>query len=496
MKRIKGLYWFVPLCLLVACGRVEQPVTGNETGEHTCELRLVGGITAFDGATKADGTFVFSETNRIYVRMVAGDRVLLGEAAYKEDGSWSFTYNGSLGGATEGTAYVVLFERRFSKNSIKVTCDYRTPIYEDLESTFTVADGMITLKANLTPKTGRMSFVNDLDEDNSRVVSERMSGISYYSGLNLSDFTFTVEERIDDYYTQGKGTDTEYLYGFFTDSEDPAVWIYRWGEYYYRHFLNTVFLPGQSGYVKHPDEDSSGWKHHPGQINIWLSGINGSAGTYFNMRYVPAGTFLMGNESSEASSPVHAVTLSHYYICEQEQTRDMWYNVMGAPSDWANNISPAYYLSYEEIQEYIEKLNNKTGYRFRLPTEAEWEFAARGGNYSNGYVYSGSNILEDVVRRRNDYAVKTLSANELGLYDMSGNIAELCQDWYAPYSEGALTNPTGPASGDFHVVRGGYTWDAEDRFPVWARARTVDYGEGSNDAIGFRLVLDVPVVDY
>ena len=179
---------------------------------------------------------------------------------------------------------------------------------------------------------------------------------------------------------------------------------------------------------------------------------------------VEGGTFKMGSEDSDAYSdekPVHQVTLSSYAIGETEVTQELWQAVMGSnPSNFKGTNLPVEQVSWEDCQEFIRKLNQMTGRTFRLPTEAEWEFAARGGNKSQGYKYSGSNNIDDVAWYDGNsssatHPVKTKKANELGLYDMSGNVYEWCSDWYASYDSSAQTNPTGPNSGSIRVCRGG-----------------------------------------
>ena len=190
-------------------------------------------------------------------------------------------------------------------------------------------------------------------------------------------------------------------------------------------------------------------------------------GVSFEMIYVKGGTFTMGCTSEQGGDcyddekPTHNVTLNDYYIGKFEVTQELWKAVMGKnPSNWKGDKLPVESVSWNDVQEFITKLNQKTGANFRLPTEAEWEYAARGGNKSRGYKYSGSNAIGNVAwywdnADKKTHQVGTKSPNELGIYDMSGNVWEWCQDWYGSYSSGSQTNPTGPSSGSYRVLRGG-----------------------------------------
>ena len=191
-------------------------------------------------------------------------------------------------------------------------------------------------------------------------------------------------------------------------------------------------------------------------------------GVSFDMVSVAGGTFTMGATSEQGSDadndeyPTHQVTLSNFMIGKTEVTQELWQAVMGSnPSYFSGNNLPVEYVSWNDCQEFIKKLNQLTGLNFRLPTEAEWEYAARGGNKSKGYKYSGSNDIGSVAwytSTTNDSGTKrvaTKAPNELGLYDMSGNVYEWCSDWYGDYSSGSQTNPKGPFSGSDRVNRGG-----------------------------------------
>ena len=214
---------------------------------------------------------------------------------------------------------------------------------------------------------------------------------------------------------------------------------------------------------------------------------------------VEGGTFTMGATSEQGSDarsnekPTHQVTLSDYMIGKTEVTQEQWEAVMGSnPSLFKGKNLPVQRVSWNDCQEFIKKLNLLTGLKFRLPTEAEWEYAARGGNKSRGYKYSGGDDIGQVAwywdnSSSKTHPVATKAPNELGLYDMSGNAWEWCSDWKGDYSSYSQTNPTGPASGSDRVIRGGdyfnnawssrvssrFSYDPADRF----------------DSLGLRLAL-------
>ncbi len=214
-----------------------------------------------------------------------------------------------------------------------------------------------------------------------------------------------------------------------------------------------------------------------------------------NMVYVAGGTFMMGSNVKyrDNEQPVHKVTVSGFSIGRYEVTQAEWKAVMGNnPSEYKGDKRPVENVTWAQCQEFIRKLNSLTGRKFRLPTEAEWEFAARGGNKSHGYTFAGSNDIGSVAwycensRKYKSRNVGTKRPNELGLYDMTGNVEEWVQDWYGSYSAAAQTNPKGPSTGEAHVVRSS-NWDEGDWYS-YVSAREMGHNYGSY-LTGFRLAL-------
>ena len=255
------------------------------------------------------------------------------------------------------------------------------------------------------------------------------------------------------------------------------------------------------------------------------------------MVFVKGGTFTIGctpeqgKDCWEQERPAHSVTVNDFYIAKYEVTQGLWKSVMGSlPSGWleGQNVSsgygmgdnyPVYYASWDDAQEFIKKLNAKTGRKYRLPTNAEWEYAARGGAESMGYKYAGSDNIKDVgwymqnsgnkpIDRNFDviedyleidvsgllitndnktHAVGTKQPNELGIYDMAGNVSEWVNDRFEDYGSGARTNPAGPSTGDYRVFRDGAWGSPAHLCRVSSRGYCEPYYR--NNTLGFRLAL-------
>lgn len=245
-------------------------------------------------------------------------------------------------------------------------------------------------------------------------------------------------------------------------------------------------------------------------INFEVTGItqnkinpeNNSNPFNIEMVFVEGGSFMMGctpeqgSDCQDDEKPLHLVTLNSFYIGKYEVTQGQWRAVMETNPSFHKNCEncPVEQVSWNDVQEFLQKLNQLTGKTYRLPTEAEWEYAARGGQQSRGYKYSGSNDIGAVAWYDGNsgdkiHPVGQKSPNELGINDMTGNIWEWCSDWYAYdyYSGSPSSNPQGPSTGSFRVLRGGVWYNAA------AGCRVADrYGRSPwyrYHSYGFRVLL-------
>lgn len=221
-------------------------------------------------------------------------------------------------------------------------------------------------------------------------------------------------------------------------------------------------------------------------------------GVEFEMLHIEGGTFVMGATSEQGNtsstvSPTPKVTLSDYYICSTEVTQELWKVVMGNNPSYSNADprKPVEMVSWEDCQMFINTLNQLTGENFRLPTEAEWEFAARGGIYTEEYTYSGGNNIDSVAWYSGNCSttqcIKQRQPNEQRIYDMTGNVSEWCSDWYDTFPDSEQVNPIGPSSGTKRICRGGSYKDKPEDCHIVTR-KSYEPTQRLN-TIGLRLAL-------
>lgn len=236
-------------------------------------------------------------------------------------------------------------------------------------------------------------------------------------------------------------------------------------------------------------------------------------GVTFEMIYVKGGSFSMGSTMEHDTGPVHKVTLSDYYIGKFEVTQELWQAVIGTSVEQQRDKSnpraslrgvgpdyPIYFVNWNDAQRFCQELSKKTGWKYTLPTEAQWEYAARGGVYQEQYLYSGSRDIDEVAWYRDNsddstHPVGMKKPNVLGIYDMSDNVEEWCSDWDAPYSRDEQTDPTGPAEkpdadGCYgRIVRGGdFSTNAGVGYDCWIAYRSGAGPEYAYSTSGFRVV--------
>jgi len=382
-----------------------------------------------------------------------------GTATYNaSNDSWKVTTSTSLGLTnTEQTCTAYYFENESSVNYNTVNLSENAISYQGTASYTHPSTADIYVKVSLKPLTWRMRFTGSSGKN--VFIAGSKTDIAYYTAFNCSNGNFTSQTK-DVNLTVGSSGYTPYIYGSFANSNNNMLTITTDNENEYSRTVKAGNLKaGESGIITLPTANNhSGWTP---KKTFTVGGIS------FKMILVNGGTFTMGATEEQGNdyygneTPTHSVTLDSYYIGETEVTQELWQAVMGSnPSYFNDSKRPVEEVSWNDCHKFITKLNAATGQNFRLPTEAEWEFAARGGTQSKGYKYSGSNTIDDVAwyyynSSSQTHEVAQKSPNELGLYDMSGNVWEWCYDLYGGYSSNSQTNPTGPSNGDSRVCRGG-----------------------------------------
>lgn len=338
----------------------------------------------------------------------------------------------------------------------------------------------------------------------------KLATIEFFTAIRNVDFETVSNNRIvSKEYDEKRGCYIICLRGVDRDWRYIQIDISKYGFISYQmkaiqikngEYLAYKLSPKESGYSQGLDShsDNGSRSNEDKRYNTRSFSVNGVT---FDMVYVGNGTFLMGSDYSfrrwdyyDEEWPIHQVILDSYYIGQTEVTQQLWNAVMDEKPN-GNSVEesdlPVKDISWNDCQRFITTLNQLTGKNFRLPTEAEWEFAARGGRISKHHEYSGSNNYYEVAWCVDNsgleiHPVKMKSANELGIYDMSGNLWEWCNDWFGEYSNGSFTNPTGPSTGTERVKRGGGAnsgeWDC--RVSARSAASPQEYGD-----IGLRLVI-------
>jgi hypothetical protein len=464
MKTVKSLFALVAVLLAaVSCNKDFEETTQPQLEKHTCEMKLEGSLVGYESngtRTEASET-AWEDGSVIYLRMESPMGITTGEAVYNASKDvWNLSYYGSLYEGEDYDCSALYVEDEVSYNNTLFTVDNGTAIYEDLAGSYVFEGGDLIVTANLKPRTGRIRFTGDAG----KVL--KVYGITHYTTYDIGTniYTTTTEPfKI----TVGEDGYTPYFYGYFTNEDAPnvKVWIDA-KEAYTRFCSQDIFNAGQSGVMTIPTEAAH---------NGWADGLHFNInGAQFKMVAVEGGTFTMGNpESTDEYYTAHKVTLTGYCIGETEVTNILYAKLNNTSTSYPNR--PHDFDSYSYItSNCIDKINVVEKVCFDLPTEAQWEFAARGGIKSKGYMYSGSNDIDDVGwyddnSNETTQDVKSKLPNELGLYDMSGNVAELVKDRYLPYPSSNQIDPIVTESGS-RIWRGGEVYLDKTTCYIYKRA--------------------------
>lgn len=430
---------------------IEAPITESQT-EHVIPMILNVTRECFDDEVQTRGEYTqdWEDGDILYISFLNGNQWVKGYATYiKRIKQWSVQYSGELV-KNENTPCKVYYFRddtkTFNTDNYQAFSLY-TAVYLDTLATYTNSTKLI-LNATLRPQTGRVRFKGKPG------ATLKVYGIESFSWFDHDTQSLYMHSTsvLGNITIKSDGY-SPYIYASLSENGSNELRVYiSPSQYYSRVVADPVLQQGKSGFLQIPEGTSVGGWEMCSQA-FYMDNTIQIYGEKYKMINVEGDMFQMGGANTEDASPVHSVFVDDYKIGQTEVTQGLWEAVMGSdPTGWFGELYPVAEVRWEDCQEFIKKLNKLTGMKFRFPTEAEWEFAARGGSQSKGYVYSGSNNIDEVAwagENSDDHIheVAKKAPNELGIYDMTGNVSEWCQDWYCPryYSYSPLENPTGPS---------------------------------------------------
>lgn len=406
-KAFKSIFWpiMAPLALsLASCAeKMEQPGPEEsviESTVKTCQMVLQGGVLGFDNEVKGAATKGTSSNwkdgDKIYIIFYNGTTKVPGEASYSTSGGWNVSYDGDLANGTNLKCEVRHFVNATFQSSSLVSLNENTEIYETTNGTYEYNGTTLTVAASMTPKTGRIRFHGKAS------AKIYLTGISIYTTYSPALNTFSTSNAMLNATVSSDGT-TPYIYGAFSDSE-RKLGLVGSNFAFTRACTSDVLKVGDSGYMAIPSETSH---------NNWKSGLYVKvSGVEFKM------------------IPVSGYSGGFFMIGETEVTKALYTAVVNGSATTSSPQYPAGGIGYSSFTSFITKLNYATNLSFSIPTSDQWLYAAKGGSKSQGYTYCGSNTPGDVAWYQgnsggNSHPVKQLAPNELGIYDMSGNLEEL-----------------------------------------------------------------------
>lgn len=426
------------LALMTSCSSSDNDLVSppaQKEGLNTVTMKLVGGCQGFDQnsqakakeGTRASGTYDWPNGAHLYLQFKTDKGMVSGSATYdKAQNAWTVNYYGAIASGVASTCEAYYFEDAVAANSSTVQLNDRSAIYEDKGGSYLLDGNTLTVTASLKPKTGRIRFKG------TKGLPIVVTGITHYTSYDVaSNNFFTTTAVVKDTVSSSTGA-TPYLYGYFSDSESPTIGLVsNSSEAYTMACSTSMYKTGESGYLDIPTD---------AEHNGWATGLN------FNVKGV---TFKM--------IPVEWGDKS-FLIGETEVTEGLYYAVTDGTTTTPN--LPVCSKTYENYKTFLSKLGALTSLNFRLPTQEEWTYAAKGGKKSLSFTYSGSNTPGDVAwydgnSNNTKHEVKLKQPNELGIYDMSGNVWE----WSSGYNDywgryyafgGAYNSPTSEIKNGFN----------------------------------------------
>ena len=447
------------MVMSVSCSNEESesvtPPT-NEKAPKYATMQFNSSKPSFEdeGTTRA-ATGSWANGSKVYLQFKDATAPTYGIATYNSSSSeWSIIYYGTLASTNDGKCEAYFFENAGEESYIEIALTASTIIYADKSATYTFEDNALTVTANLKPMTGRIRFKGAANSE-----SYMEGGLKYYNSYNFTSNTFSSSNLYYSVSTVNKDGYTDYLYCFFPEDAEKQI-VFNDKEQnvsFYRTLGSSALAVGKSGYLNIPTmENSKGWN-----LLRFRDYTVGNV-TFRMMRVVGDGV----TEGQPRS----------FMIGETEVTQALWKAVMNAnPSSVQGDDLPVTDVTWDNCKEFINKLNTKTGANFYFPNRGQWQWAAKGGNLSKNYTYSGSNTVGDVAWYSGNsnstiHPVKTKQSNEIGLYDMSGNVSEFTCTYYSS------------SNVSFYYCGGGYNNNSDN-----VRWNSSSYSNSAANSKGLRL---------